>query len=348
MLSAVSCRSALAKGSKGPYVQNLTGVSVVICWETDEATAGKIFLKAGKGKGITLEEKNVSTFHEVKIDNLTPGTVYGYSVAAGKLKGGGTFHTDPLKPEPFTFAVYGDNRSGHVEHKVVANMIKKAAPVLVLNTGDMVGDGRKQPDWDMFWKIETPLAGVAAYYPTLGNHEKESDIYYKYFSLPDSGLGETSYSFTWAGAYFIALDNGSSGMVDQKQLKWLKQRLQEAQKYDFIFVFFHQPPYSSSKRTPSPTMKKSLLPVFEKYGVSAVFNGHDHFYERSEAGGIQYVVAGGGGAPLYDFVKIQPESLVRVKEHGFLIVKINGKTAVCEALNMNGKTVDTFQLKSPR
>jgi hypothetical protein len=30
-----------------------------------------------------------------------------------------------------------------------------------------------------------------------------------------------------------------------------------------------------------------------------VIAGHDHLYQRGEAGGIRYVVSGGGGAPLY-------------------------------------------------
>ena len=40
-------------------------------------------------------------------------------------------------------------------------------------------------------------------------------------------------------------------------------------------------------------------PLYEKYGVDAVFSGHDHCYSRGEKNGVQYFVSGGGGAPLY-------------------------------------------------
>jgi hypothetical protein len=43
-----------------------------------------------------------------------------------------------------------------------------------------------------------------------------------------------------------------------------------------------------------------LVPLFEQYGVDAVFSGHSHAYERYAYNGIQYIVTGGGGAPLYD------------------------------------------------
>ena len=52
---------------------------------------------------------------------------------------------------------------------------------------------------------------------------------------------------------------------------------------------------------------KFLSPLFEKYGVDIVFNGHIHNYERSYPlkndkvdmkKGIVYIVTGGGGAIL--------------------------------------------------
>ncbi len=30
-----------------------------------------------------------------------------------------------------------------------------------------------------------------------------------------------------------------------------------------------------------------------------VFSGHDHLYQRGEVDGLDYIVSGGGGAPLY-------------------------------------------------
>lgn len=344
LLSASSCSSAIQ--TKTPYLQNLSGNSVTICWETDKPSTGIIEIQPQGGKKYSLAESKNATFHEVVIPNLAPGKSYSYTVTAGSLKSGGSFRTDPLKPEPFTFVVYGDCRSGHPMHKQLMKVAQKYNPALVLNTGDLVADGRKQAEWDTFWGIVGPISRNAAYYPTLGNHEKESDLYYHYFSLPDSGLGEANYTFTYAGAYFISLDVSESIMIDVKQKKWLAQKLEAAKKYDYIFVFFHVPMYSSSKRSPNLQLRKTLGPLFEKYRVTAVFNGHDHFYERSIANGIPYIIAGGGGAELYDFERENPESVFKSKENHIVVINVRGKTAQVETRNINNKVIDSFTLKS--
>jgi len=60
---------------------------------------------------------------------------------------------------------------------------------------------------------------------------------------------------------------------------------------------FHHPIYSSGKNHGSSLeLRKSLEPLFTRYGVQAVFSGHDHIYERTKPQqGIQYFVSGGGG-----------------------------------------------------
>jgi hypothetical protein len=54
-------------------------------------------------------------------------------------------------------------------------------------------------------------------------------------------------------------------------------------------------------------VRETLAPIFESSTsprlhrkADVVFSGHNHFYERSVYGGVQYVVTGGGGAPLHD------------------------------------------------
>lgn len=43
--------------------------------------------------------------------------------------------------------------------------------------------------------------------------------------------------------------------------------------------------------------------------ADVVFSGHNHFYERSVSSGVQYIVTGGGGAPLHDPVPQAPETM---------------------------------------
>ncbi|MFC1474675.1 metallophosphoesterase [bacterium] len=348
MIGAVAMVSA-ADIVKGPYLQNVTPTSITICWENDRPESGLVeYATVPGGSRLSAASENIRPFHEVTLSGLSPSTDYRYKVSSEGDSAVGTFRTAPKKHDPFTFIAYGDSRSGHAVHKILLNLMMKRRPALILNSGDLVGDGRKQEDWDVFWGIVGPVTDSIPYYPCLGNHEKNSALYYKYFSLPEGAEGERYYSFSYGGAFFIILDPDGGLLVMPKQKKWLKEQLRKAQAYDFIFAMFHYPPYSSSKREPLLSLRRALGPVFERYKVTAVFNGHDHFYERSEDGSVTYIVTGGGGAPLYDHVRDLPESRVRSKTNHFVAVKIDKETAAFDAVDASGKVFDSFSIQSPR
>ncbi len=84
-----------------------------------------------------------------------------------------------------------------------------------------------------------------------------------------------------------------------QQYQWLESQLIEAQIHSmFTFIIFHHAPYSSGPHGYPPgevenTDNQSgnpvrlLTPIFMKYGVDAVFSGHDEIWERSEISGIE-------------------------------------------------------------
>ena len=343
------CSCASARDFIGPYLQNLTQTSVTICWESDKAEPGVVeYTTDPKGAVATVRSDQATTFHEVTLKDLSPGTAYKYRVKAGDKITGGAFRTAPQDFEPFQFGVIGDTRTGHPTHRQLMAQMLKHSPALILNTGDLVSDGREQPGWDMFWDIVGPAARSVPYYPCLGNHEKDAPQYYQYFSLPDTGGGERQYAFAYGGAWFIVLDTNGGYAVYPKQMKWLKKMLEQGQRYVFIFVMFHEPVFSSSKREPNKILQNTIGPVLSKYRVTAVFNGHDHFYERSVKGGVAFNVSGGGGAPLYDHVRDIPESKGRIKDYEFMIVSVNGKTADFKTYSITNKVIDEFSMTSPR
>jgi hypothetical protein len=84
-----------------------------------------------------------------------------------------------------------------------------------------------------------------------------------------------------------------------EQAAWLQSTLEHAQQNkQFIFVMFHPAPYSSGVHGRPPGFSggenfasgiplRSLTPMFLRYGVAAVFNGHDETYEHSVVTGSQ-------------------------------------------------------------
>lgn len=94
------------------------------------------------------------------------------------------------------------------------------------------------------------------------------------------------------------------------QYRWLEQQLADAQKHSvFTFVQFHHTPYSvgphgfiagdhghdHGQDTNSGVPMRALTELFMKYGVDAVFGGHDEMYEHSVVpDGVEQLPGGGG------------------------------------------------------
>ena len=115
--------------------------------------------------------------------------------------------------------------------------------------------------------------------------------FYKLFNMD----GKLYYSFKAPkqNVRFFALE---STYAEPEQIDWL-ERSSRAPTSDWKIPFFHHPLYSSGDRHGSDLRLREVLePLFIEYGVSVVFTGHDHFYERIKPQkGIVYFVVGSGG-----------------------------------------------------
>jgi len=83
---------------------------------------------------------------------------------------------------------------------------------------------------------------------------------------------------------------------DAAQIGWVEQQL-KGSTARWKLAVLHHPLYSSGKKHGSDlNLRRKLEPLFVRYGVNAVFSGHDHIYERTvPQQGIHYFVTGAGG-----------------------------------------------------
>jgi len=135
---------------------------------------------------------------------------------------------------------------------------------------------------------------------------------------------------------------------DGKQL-WLSSRdlgtLYRIDSDEWKIVVFHHPPYSSGGRHGSDLrLRETLEPLFIKYNVSVVLNGHDHFYERIKPQhGIVYFVAGSGGQLAVG--DIDKGSDITAKgfdtDRAFMVVEIAGDRMYFNAVSRLGEVVDS-------
>ena len=140
---------------------------------------------------------------------------------------------------------------------------------------------------------------------------------------------------------FFALE---SSYLDPQQLQWLERELDNSRD-DWKIPYFHHPLYSSGGRHGSDLPKRKVLePLFLKYGVSVVFAGHDHVYERvkPQHGIVHFVVGSSGQLRKGNLDKDTGfTAAANATEQAFLVVEIDGDEMHFNAVSRTGKVIDS-------
>jgi hypothetical protein len=139
-------------------------------------------------------------------------------------------------------------------------------------------------------------AHVAADHVTVSNYEP---IGYgglsKRLDLPGNGPSScpSVYSFRYGNVGIVSLDandlsweiQGLLGYSQGAQLRWLEEQLfawRISADVDFIVAFFHECAFSTCNGHSSDGgVRSALAPLFAKYQVDLVVQGHNHVYERT-------------------------------------------------------------------
>jgi predicted phosphodiesterase len=242
--------------------------------------------------------------------------------------------------------VYGDARTNHDIHRKIVGHILTFRPQAVFSTGDQVNRGTNPEEWVVFNEIVAPLYRTSEFYPVLGNHERNADLYFKNFQLPGD---ERWYSVRKGSVLFLMLDSNWLIGPGSNQHAWLEKELQNIPRdVKFVAAVFHHPAISSGPYPDEKNLQKRLLPLLEKYRVDLVFVGHEHVYERSFKDGITHVTTGGGGAPLHLKLRHNPYGQVFASVHHFCVLRTVGQTLEVRAYDTEMALIDEFWLKSRR
>lgn len=271
----------------------------------------------------------------------------------GKPTGSGIAITLPQREGSLKFAVIGDSGTGgRQQYEIGARMWEAYALFpfeLVLMLGDNLYGSERPRDYEQ--KFERPykplLDAKVKFYASLGNHDDREQRLYKLFNMG----GELYYSFKAPrqDVRFFAVD---STYPDRRQLEWVERELKNADE-DWKIAFFHHPLYSSGGRHgPSEDLRKVLEPLFLKYNVSAVFAGHEHFYERIKPQKSIFYMTSGGAAKLREG-NIRPNSPITAKgfddDNHFVLMEIDEDEMFFQAISRLGATVDSgsFRRRQP-
>jgi predicted phosphodiesterase len=211
-------------------------------------------------------------------------------------------------PQPrteMTIAVLGDNRTDYENHKMVVDEILAEQPLVVLNTGDLVSGGGDVARWQKFFAVETMLVSSSWYFATVGNHDDILGLGLPYFNSlwhTEGGLDGSNgtYALDLGLVGLVVIDKYTTDWSGTEAQAWLEEKLAELAPRPWLFFMAHPPLYSFSYHGPWTEARTFIQPLLEKYGVDLVIAGHNHCYEHFYVNGLNYVVSGGGGAPLYD------------------------------------------------
>ncbi|HEY3477332.1 MAG TPA: metallophosphoesterase family protein [Streptomyces sp.] len=266
-----------------------------------------------------------------------------------------TFRTAPAagRTEKFSFTAFGDQGVGY-NALATNSLLADLAPRFHLAMGDMSyaleGEGGHPAEdkydarkWDSFFAQNDAVAAGIPWMVAIGNHEMEG--WYDHhgyggmrarFTMPDNAwAGSTCiYSWRYQNVGLISLDgndicyNSQSNLdyTEGKQTAWLKTQLgkfRDDPGIEFIVVYCHQCTYSTSDANGAELgAQQKWAPLFDRYQVDLVLNGHNHLYERTDpikAGkgtkkaapgdtinartdGVTYITAGGGGESINDWI----------------------------------------------
>jgi len=350
LLFAVAQVVSLSQGAiiKGPYLQDVTKTSIRIRWETDAGTDSRADygLTASYGDFIagtysTYLPESGTYLHEIPLTGLNAETIYHYMVTTtGSSSADHTFRTSVNEGAPFRFAVYGDNQDGVAVHEEIVKGILAFMPRIVLHVGDVVDNGNIYSEWgSQFFAPAGDLLYITPLYVAAGNHEKWAHWVTDFIYFPTS---DRWWSFDFGNAHFVILDTNTSCTVGSPQYIWLENDLAGTAQ-EWIFVFFHQPPFSSV--IPDwGGYYTDLVTLLEASGVDVVFNGHAHLYERSYKDGITYITSGGGGGSLASPWFPNPYQVYVESTHHFCTVDVFRGELHLQAKYSNGTTFDELAI----
>ncbi len=324
---------------RGPYVQAVGTTQATICVELVEPAEAVV----------TCEGKKVHSAralrHEIELRNLQPGLRYSYTVDPGGKRG--SFKTSPDGNGALFFVAWGDSRTYYDKLARISKLVAADEPAFTVHSGDLVDEGTVDEDWDRFFAAAAPLLRTGALWPSIGNHDAGAKQYFDLFVLPEP---EAWYTFTAGPAQFFILDSNWQPRKDPKQLAWFAEEVKKS-RARFKFVVCHHPLVSCPDDDFAFDKEWSMYGLFgkalEAANVTAVFQGHNHNYQRAERKGVVYITTGGAGAPLYDIGPLTPETKFAREVHHYVRVRLFSHTMTLEAVDIDGQVIDRVEKTVP-
>jgi len=335
-----------------------------------------------------LGDGRSAAHYAARFEGLEPSTAYCYRVGDGQVwSEWNVFRTASTKPEPFRFLYVGDEQNNI--KSLWSRSIRRAyaaAPDarFLVHAGDLVAEGYDDRLWGEW---SDALAFISATVPSLpvpGNHDLHRPAgapdaktslaaawpWRRHFALPSNGpdlddMPGQSYYVDYQGVRFVALDVNAFSeesfdaaarkRVTGKSLEWVNRVLSDNPNR-WTIVVQHQGIYAIAQDREYAAMRAALAPLYEKYHVDLVLQGHDHCYARTHkiardrivdksAPGVVYVISV-SGPKMYKTQKVNSQYMAKIieNEQFYQIVDVSPERLALTAYSIDGAVADAFEL----
>lgn len=315
-------------------------------------------------------------YHQAHFTALQANTLYAYRVGDGEYWSEWfQFTTAQNTNAPFSFLYFGDaqNDLRSLWSRTIRSAYAKLPTVdFMIHAGDLVNNANYDFQWGEWFEAAGWLNGMVPTLASPGNHEYArksenskitlSEHWKPSFVHPQNGprsLKETAYYMTYQGALLISLDSQMAlldSAVLNEQADWMEEVIKNnPQKW--ILVFHHHPIYSTKAGRDNDSWRAKMEPIYKKYKVDMVLQGHDHTYgrglnmpigtPRKNPDGPIYVVSV-SGPKMYDIGLQDWMDRAGSDLQLYQLITIDNNTLSYKAYEATGELYDAFELSKKK
>lgn len=287
-------RVILTFGNNGELSRNVSwvcgGVSKQAKLEYTKIGSGDTLLIDGSSKFLkTLGGFSYANWARFK--DLAYGDSYSYRVwNDDRASSWYSFTMQPDSTDHFSFIFVGDVQDTlHGKTRAFMEKVRYRFPQADFYM--LAGDFIERP-MNCYWEeAYQSIDSIAPSKPLLvspGNHEYvkgivrtlEQRFNYSFSYLLESEYKDNNvYSIDYKDATIITLDSNRDPWFLFSQREWLEKTLKNSDK-KWKIVMLHHPVYSIKGKTNNLPVRWMFDPLFKKYGVDLVLQGHEHNYAR--------------------------------------------------------------------
>jgi hypothetical protein len=370
---------------KTAYPSSSTPDQVMLTWSADPATsidiqwrsdttveAGKVNYRekgssqimSAPAEKFRMEDRDLMNDRYInrftaQLKNLKPGTTYEYQILPQTNWNEKYTFSTPAPDSSFSFVWTGDTHHSPTITKLF-NLAEASHPDAAFYSiaGDLVSEGLHRDQWDDLFYFTKDVICRKPLMAVIGNHDTRQGLgawmYGELFSYPKNApVGvqpEHTYSFRYKNTLFLMIESTAS--IDSQKV-WIEDQLAKTDA-TWKFAMFHFAPYNWEE--PYPDIQAAWVPIFDKYHVDMVMNGHIHYYMRTKPmRGGKVVGSYKEGTAYVESIGIPTKPEKRPEEPYTVVrnfngdiyqyVKIEGEKMSFRAVNSENKVIDSFIIK---